>query len=131
MFILVGPCSLFLPNSYQHIRHPLLVGLLAAFETSDAHHTVLVLEHVAGGELFDLVERAHASFTGLFIHRALAELCTALGWMHALGLVHRDMKLESVHISLFVGLRMILINFIQTFCLPVHSLWTGLLSFRH
>ncbi|EGG09854.1 uncharacterized protein MELLADRAFT_74356 [Melampsora larici-populina 98AG31] len=80
----------------QHIRHPLLIGMKAAFETVDTLHTVLVLEHVGGGELFDLVGRAHASFTDEFVERSMGELVAAIGWMHQLGLVHRDIKLENI-----------------------------------
>ncbi|KAH9813754.1 kinase-like domain-containing protein [Melampsora americana] len=89
----------------QHIRHPLLVGMSAAFETVDTLHTVLVLEHVGGGELFDLVGRAHACFTNEFVRRTMGELIAAIGWMHQLGLVHRDIKLENILLTrpLFVN----------------------------
>ncbi|KAG0143662.1 hypothetical protein CROQUDRAFT_48471 [Cronartium quercuum f. sp. fusiforme G11] len=80
----------------QHIRHPLLVGLLSAFETTDTTHTVIVLEHVQGGELFDLVSKCHSLFTDEFLRRAIDELQNAVGWMHKLGLVHRDLKLENI-----------------------------------
>lgn len=31
------------------------------------------------------------------IQRIFTELCKAVGWMHSVGLVHRDIKLESMY----------------------------------
>lgn len=56
-----------------------------------------MLEHVGGGELFDLVnsDMQFAQVTEAAVRRMWGELCRAVGWMHGVGLVHRDIKLES------------------------------------
>ena len=56
-----------------------------------------MLEYVAGGELFELVnsDSRFAHVTEAAIRRMWGELCLAVGWMHGVGLVHRDIKLES------------------------------------
>lgn len=71
------------------------MSYIHAFSTS-AHH-VLVLEHVSGGELFDLVssQETHSRLDERLLRRIFGELCRAVSWMHAVGLVHRDIKLES------------------------------------
>ncbi|KII89359.1 hypothetical protein PLICRDRAFT_175553 [Plicaturopsis crispa FD-325 SS-3] len=80
----------------RHISHPMIVAHLAAF-TSPTHH-VLVLEHLPGGELFDLVnaDAAHANLGEHTVRRMWSELCKAVAWMHGVGLVHRDIKLENI-----------------------------------
>jgi hypothetical protein len=77
----------------KHIRHPSLIHLVTAFDLP--RYTCLVLEYAEGGELFDLVTKEHASFTEAFARRIFGELADVLGWMHSIGLVHRDIKLES------------------------------------
>lgn len=71
------------------------MAYIHAFSTP-SHH-ILVLEHVAGGELFDLVssQDTHARLSEPLLRRIFGELCRAVAWMHAVGLVHRDIKLES------------------------------------
>jgi serine/threonine protein kinase len=79
----------------QHISHPNIVSYLHSF-TTPAHHC-LVLEYIGGGELFDMVNTTdiYAKFTEPFIRRIWGELALAVGWMHNVCLVHRDIKLES------------------------------------
>ncbi|KAI0818659.1 kinase-like domain-containing protein [Irpex lacteus] len=80
----------------KHIAHPSIVAYIHAFSTP--YHHVLVLEHVAGGELFDLVssQETHARLHEPLLRRIFGELCRAVAWMHAVGLVHRDLKLENI-----------------------------------
>ena len=56
-----------------------------------------MLEYVSGGELFDLVNSdvQYAKVTEPAVRRMWGELARAVGWMHGVGLVHRDIKLES------------------------------------
>lgn len=63
-------------------------------------YTVLVLEYAPGGELFDFIADWHSSITEGLARRMFGELCGAVGWMHEIGLVHRDIKLESAFLSL-------------------------------
>lgn len=67
-----------------------------------------MLEHLGGGELFDLVSQPANRARMLlpdsldsdtegyaFVRRIFGELCRAVGWLHEVGVVHRDIKLES------------------------------------
>ena len=88
----------------RHISHPSIVAFLASFSTS-THHC-LVLERVKGGELFELMsDEENGRRMRLpgpedevgdgFVRRVFGELVRAVGWLHQIGVVHRDIKLES------------------------------------
>ena len=57
----------------------------------------LVLEHVDGPELLDFInsDEKYAPLDEPFLRQIWGELCKAVGWMHSVALVHRDIKLES------------------------------------
>ena len=88
----------------RHISHPGIVSYLSSFSTK-IHHC-LVLERLEGGELFELVSdtanRDRMMLPGKgdevgegFVRRLFGELCKAVGWLHEVHAVHRDIKLES------------------------------------
>ncbi|GAA5933171.1 uncharacterized protein JCM15063_002317 [Sporobolomyces koalae] len=78
----------------KNISHPSLVTLCDPFITPT--YTVLVLDYCSGGELFDFLADHHAEVTEGLARRMFGELCDAVGWMHRVGLVHRDIKLENI-----------------------------------
>ncbi|GAA5944225.1 hypothetical protein JCM1841_003038 [Sporobolomyces salmonicolor] len=78
----------------KNIHHPSLVSLSASFATPI--YTVLVLDVCPGGELFDFLAEHHEEITEPLARRMFGELCSAVGWMHGIGLVHRDIKLENI-----------------------------------
>ena len=64
--------------------------------TTPAHYC-LVLEHIDGPELFDFInsDEKYAQLDEPYLRQIWGELCKAVGWMHSVALVHRDIKLES------------------------------------
>lgn len=56
-----------------------------------------MLECATGGELFDLLTSRHDAMDEPLARRIFGELCGVVGWMHKIGVVHRDVKLESEH----------------------------------
>ncbi|KIJ27857.1 hypothetical protein M422DRAFT_54881 [Sphaerobolus stellatus SS14] len=80
----------------RHISHPSIVSYLYSF--SIPTHHCLVLEALQGGELFDLMGQAdnYSRMTEPLVRRIYGELCNAVGWMHSVDLVHRDVKLENI-----------------------------------
>ncbi|KZO95118.1 kinase-like protein [Calocera viscosa TUFC12733] len=80
----------------RHISHPSIVSYLHSF-TTPTHHC-LVLEYLAGGELFSLLDNddRYGRMTEPLVRRMFGELARAVGWMHGVALVHRDIKLENI-----------------------------------
>lgn len=58
----------------------------------------MILERVAGGELFDLLSNRHEELAQRewLVRILFGELANAVGWMHSINLVHRDIKLENI-----------------------------------
>jgi serine/threonine protein kinase len=77
--------------------HPQITHLLAHFTTMT--HYVLVLPYMSGGDLLALVnsDRTHAALCENLLARMMRELFLAVEWMHSVSIVHRDIKLESMH----------------------------------
>ena len=88
----------------RHISHPNIVAYEASF--SIPTHHCLILERLSGGELYEVLiddalrrqmsrpsqdDPAGEGFT----RRVFGELVKAVGWLHTVGIVHRDIKLES------------------------------------
>lgn len=80
----------------KHISHPSLIRFINSFSTP--RHHVLVLERLVGGELFDLLSNHQAELAKRewLVRRLFGELANAVGWMHSINLVHRDIKLENI-----------------------------------
>ena len=50
-----------------------------------------------GSDLLDLVnsDERHALLSENMLKKVVNELVSAVGWLHSVGVVHRDLKLES------------------------------------
>lgn len=71
----------------QVVSHPNLVQSYEFIETKDDY--ILVMEYVAGGDLFDLIhKRPRESMVRRFIRQTL----NGLAYMHKMGICHRDIK---------------------------------------
>jgi len=88
----------------KHISHPSIVSYIHSF-TTPTHHC-LVLEHIDGEELFDLInsDDKYAQMDEPRLRRMWGELCKAVGWLHEVALVHRDIKLENILLTRNLGL---------------------------
>ena len=75
-------------------QHPNISKLIDFFETSN--HFFIVLELLQGGDLFDYLERR-----GHFVPEERAkvlfrQICEGIDYLHSLGIVHRDLKIENI-----------------------------------
>ncbi|KAF8352228.1 kinase-like domain-containing protein [Amanita rubescens] len=79
----------------RHISHPNITPLLSHLSTPT--HYVLVFPYLSGGDLLGFVnsDTMWHKLGEDVLRRIWCELCKAVGWMHGVGLVHRDIKLES------------------------------------
>jgi len=80
-------------NIMQKLRHKSIIQLIDIFETPS--ELFLVLELVAGGELFDqIVERG--SYSENDAASLIRQVLEGIDYMHKHGVVHRDLKPENL-----------------------------------
>ena len=78
----------------RSIHHPSLVQLKAV--DVEPSRALLVLRYCPGGDLFDLASQTRSPLSPSLIGRIFSELVTAVLYLHARYIVHRDIKLESM-----------------------------------
>jgi len=75
------------------IKHPGIIAMRDLFETK--HEMYIVMELVNGGELFDkIVEKG--SYTELEAAKLVAQVLSAIDYLHEHDVVHRDLKPENL-----------------------------------
>lgn len=80
-------------HHHRRLHHPNVIKLYEVIATEQ--NIWMVSELCAGGELYDyLVERQ--TLPEPEARRIFGQLCLALAYIHAKGIVHRDLKLENV-----------------------------------
>lgn len=80
-------------NVLERVTHPFIVNLEYAFQTPKKLY--FVLEYCAGGELFFHLSRA-GRFSEGRCRFYTSELLLAIGHLHALDIIYRDLKPENV-----------------------------------
>ncbi|KAK7324409.1 hypothetical protein VNO77_27945 [Canavalia gladiata] len=77
------------------LDHPFLPTLYARIDVS--HYTCLLIDYCPGGDLHSLLRKQPGNRLPLFAARFFAaEVLVALEYLHALGVVYRDLKPENV-----------------------------------
>jgi serine/threonine protein kinase len=90
--------------------HPFVVGYLGSFQTKT--HLFVVLEYVAGGELYSYLyskETLEPSAARVY----LAEVISAIGYIHSLGFIYRDLKPENILIAQTGHLKLVDFGFVK------------------
>lgn len=80
----------------EQVKHEFIVDMKYAYQTEGTLY--LILEFAQGGELFSLLERQH-TFDDSWASFYLAEIALALGHLHSVGVIYRDLKPENVLLS--------------------------------
>lgn len=78
--------------------HPFILNLRYAFQTDKRLY--LVTEFCDGGDLFDYLKKRGKPFKEPEGRRIAGEILLALEYIHSLGVVYRDLKLENVLLDL-------------------------------
>lgn len=77
----------------KNLKHPNIVRLHEFVETE--RYMGIILEYASGGELFDYI-LTHRYLKDPAARRLFAQLISGVGYLHANGIVHRDLKLENL-----------------------------------
>ncbi|RXM98306.1 Serine/threonine-protein kinase Sgk3 [Acipenser ruthenus] len=77
----------------KNIKHPFLVRLHYSFQTTDKLY--FVLDFINGGELFFHLQRER-TFPEPRARFYIAEMASALGYLHSINIVYRDLKPENI-----------------------------------
>ncbi|KAJ5720683.1 uncharacterized protein N7483_008617 [Penicillium malachiteum] len=80
------------------VNHPSLVQLKAF--GSDDKRALLVLDYCPGGDLFEFATSGARPSSPSLIRRIFAELISAVRYLHSNYIVHRDIKLENVLLTM-------------------------------
>ncbi|XP_052800015.1 twitchin-like isoform X4 [Mya arenaria] len=81
-------------NMMNNLHHPKLLNLKDAFE--DKTEMVLILEFLAGGELFDRIAAEDYKMSEAEVINYMIQVCNGLQHMHENSIVHLDIKPENV-----------------------------------
>jgi len=77
----------------QRLEHPNVVAVMDVFLTE--HFVYIVMEFVAGGELFDAIVN-RGSYTENDARQVTRTLCETIAFCHEKGVAHRDLKPDNI-----------------------------------
>jgi serine/threonine protein kinase len=75
-------------------EHPNIINLVTEFETE--HHTYLVLEFCANGDLYEAIRVGRGPGQTDHVRECMLQLVDAVEHMHSKGVYHRDIKPENI-----------------------------------
>ncbi|KAK7118685.1 hypothetical protein R3I94_022247 [Phoxinus phoxinus] len=78
----------------NELRHPKLVQCLAAYDTSS--EIVMVLEYIAGGELFERIVDENFEHTEPNSVKYMRQILEGVQYMHSKRIIHLDLKPENI-----------------------------------
>ena len=78
----------------RSLSHPSIIKLISVVNTHSTHIGI-VIELVSGGDLFSLLQRLTVLHEAE-AYRLFDQLVDVVSYLHALGITHRDLKLENI-----------------------------------
>jgi serine/threonine protein kinase len=74
-----------------------VIRLYDVFETIE--QIFLVMEYLEGGDLFDFLKQKDFTTTNALKVQIMSGISEGVAYLHSLGIIHRDLKLENVMMS--------------------------------
>ncbi|ERL86033.1 hypothetical protein D910_03447, partial [Dendroctonus ponderosae] len=81
-------------NIMNLLRHQKLLQLAAAFE--NPKETIMIMEYISGGELFERVVADDFTLTEKDCILFMRQICEGVAYMHSQNVVHLDLKPENI-----------------------------------
>ncbi|KAM9296193.1 myosin light chain kinase, smooth muscle-like [Gastrophryne carolinensis] len=78
----------------NQLHHPRLVHCVAAFQ--EPGHVILVMEYIAGGELFERIVADDFEHTEVTSVQYMSQILSGVRYMHQQSIVHLDLKPENI-----------------------------------
>jgi len=79
--------------------HPGVVKLYEYCEDVEQKELVLILEHMPGGTLEDLIAEGRPPLTEALVAKLMYQVLAALSYCHEQGIIHRDLKPDNILLS--------------------------------
>ncbi len=102
----------------KRIRHRHIVSMYELYETPKC--LWIILELVDGGDLYHFLGNA-AVYNEVVAARQMRQILQGIHYLHSLGIVHRDLKLENILLSVSCSLKIVLL--LLTFCAASSNAW--------
>lgn len=80
----------------QEVDHPSIVKIVDFFD--DARNFYLIMEYVKGGDLLNKIDNC-GRFSEQLAANVMKQIFSALAYLHAKGIVHRDIKCDNILIE--------------------------------
>jgi len=75
-------------------QHPNVVNLIDIFESMK--YFFVILEYLEGGDLYDYLDKRDFKIDEEHAREFFGQIVAGVGYLHQLGIVHRDLKLENI-----------------------------------
>jgi serine/threonine protein kinase len=101
--------------------HPMIVAMVGWLPTNDQSFELLLLEYVAGRELFDIINEGN--IPDQVINFVFWQLVDCLEFIHGRGLVHGDLKPENILVDASYRIKLIDFGMSRLRDKPCKGLW--------
>lgn len=85
---------------HHKLNHPNIIKLINYYYEKDKNMTYMVLEFAEGGSLHDKIKYGYGQLPKPKVKRYFRDVCKAIGYLHSLKYMHRDIKVPIALCSL-------------------------------
>jgi protein-serine/threonine kinase len=78
-------------------QHPNIINIIDVYESLD--YIFIILKYMEGGDLFDFLELTNHYIEEKFALKIFKQVVEGVKYLHDLGIIHRDLKIENIMMS--------------------------------